>query len=184
MPAMSATPANGDDDAVITGIRRAVASAADRLGDAGIPDEATATFVPARRILGFTRAARLVPAGRAWRLGVFLVDRAGTLQQAGTTTRAVEPGRASHHSVSAERRREYRAAAYAGRFVRGETINVDAVPITLGRAALESSRGALFVSGGRALVRWNPSGDDGSAIDFEAYLAERVGLALSPPAGA
>lgn len=182
---MSDESDESDDEAVIAGIRRTVARAVERLAAAGSPEETVATFVPAHRVmLLFTKGPALVPAGRAWRLGVFLLDRAGTLYRAGSSTRAVEPGRAGHHSVSAEQRREYRAAAFAGPFARGETVNFDAVPIDLDPDSLQAASGALFISGGRALVRWNPSADDTTAIGFDAYLAERVGLLADPPEGA
>lgn len=183
-PRLSGVSDERDDEAAIAGIRHAVARAGEQLSAAGTPDEAVATFVPARRVLVFTKVAALVPAGRAWRLGVFLLDRPGTLYQAGTTTRAVEPGRASHHSVSAEQRREYRAAAFNGPFARGETVNFTAVPIKLDADSLHAASGPLFISGGRALVRWNPSADDTTAMEFGTYLAERVDLAISPPEGA
>ena len=56
------------------------------LDAAGTPDEALGELRTSR-----FRAARFVPTGRAWRLGVLLLDRDGTLYETGNVTRAVEP---------------------------------------------------------------------------------------------
>jgi hypothetical protein len=172
------------DDRIIAGIRDALSDAAQRLATADVRDEALATFVPAHRVLVFPRKAAMIPVGRVWRLGVFLLDAPATLYATGATTRAVEPGRSNHQSVQAERRREYRAAASRGHFAPGETVNYDATAIPLDAAALRSSPGPLFLHHGVAKVRWNRAADDDAAVEFEHYLAERVGLLLDPPEGA
>lgn len=163
-------------------IREVLARAVDRL--AAARDEALATFVAPRRVLFFTKDAVMVPVGRVWRLGVFLLGRDGTLCETGATTRAVEPGRAGYQSLSAESRRGYRAAALKGPFARGETVNFDAAVIDLEPGSLRASTGPLFLRGDRAMVRWNASAGDDAAIDFDAYLADRVSLLLHPPEGA
>lgn len=165
--------------------RALVAQAAARLGAAGVPDEALAEYTPEPRVLRvFRRQPRMAPLGRVWRLGVLLLDRDGTLYAAGSSTRAVEPGRANHQSASGEQRRMHRAAAHRGRFAEGETVNFDARVIELSAEALAATSGPLFVAGDRLLVRWNPRADASTAIDFDTYLRERLELLLTPPAGA
>jgi hypothetical protein len=173
-----------DDERVVAGIRDVLARSATQLGTAGARDEALATFIPGRRVLFFTKDAVMVPVSRVWRLGVFLLDRDGTLHETGATTRAVPPGHVGYQSVSAESRRGYRAAAFRGPFTRGETVNFDAAAISLDAGSLRSSPGPLFLHRGRALVRWSASAPGDTAIDFAAYLADRVSLLVSPPEGA
>jgi hypothetical protein len=165
-------------------IRVALAGAVDTLTSAGARDEAHGTYIAPHKVLFFTKDAALAPAGRVWRLGVFLLGRDGTLFATGTTTRAVEPGRPGYQSESAEERRAYRAAALKGRFTAGETVNFDAVEIATDATNLSESDGPLFLRAGRALVRWNASVTDEQAIDFESYLAERISLLIDPPGGA
>ncbi len=175
----------GTDAQVLAGIRAQLDDARNRLSVAGARDEALAEFVPPHRVLSiFPKKAAMVPVGRVWRLGVFLLDRDGRLYATGSTTRAVPPGHPGHQSVSAESRREYRAAAFRGPFPPGETINFDARPIELDGDALQSSRGPLFLRNGSSWVRWSASAGDDAAMAFPAYLAERVDLLLNPPDGA
>ena len=165
-------------------IRKSLETTVERLREAGARDEALAIFVPRRRVLLFTRSASFIPLGRVWRLGVFLLDPEGRLFHTGSTTRAVAPGYPGYQSHSAEERRGYRTAAYRGPFAAGETVNFGATLIDLDPDALRDSPGPLFIAGDRALVRWNPSATAETAIEFHAYLEERVGLLLEPPEGA
>jgi hypothetical protein len=131
----------------------------------------------------FTKEASFIPIGRVWRLGVFLLDSEATLYEAGSTTRAVAPGYPGYQSSSAEERRGYRAAAFKGPFAPGETVNFGAKLVDLDVEALRVSRGALFLEDGRPLVRWNASATADTAMDFPAYLDERVSLLSEPPEG-
>lgn len=127
----------------------------------GIPDEALATL----RIPRFGRA-RLVPAGRAWRLGVLLLDRAGRLYETATVTRAVEPLRGvTNRSAEADARRELRHIAARSKFPEGDAVNVDPVPLHLD--------GPLSVVDGTVMIRWNAGG---GIRPLEAYLADRLSL--------
>ena len=127
----------------------------------GIPDEALATL----RIPKFGRA-RLVPAGRAWRLGVLLLDREGRLYETATVTRAVEPLRGvTNRSAEADARRELRHIAARSRFPEGEAVNVDPVPLNLD--------GPLSVVDGTVMIRWNAGG---GIRPLDAYLADRLSL--------
>lgn len=165
-------------------IRQTIATAVERLRAADARDEALAIFVPRRRVMLVTREASFIPLGRVWRLGVFLLDREETLYQAGSTTRAVAPGYPGFQSNSAEERRGHRAAAFKGPFSPGETVNFGAHVIDIDPEALRLSSGPLFLPKDQPLVRWNPSATADTAIAFDAYLAERVGLLIEPPAGA
>ena len=115
----------------------------------------------------------LSPVGRAWRLGVVLLDRLGGLYETGEITRAIEPQIAvTNRSADAERKREYRRAAARGPFREGETINHGFTPLDLSDAALREGSGPLSLVGDVVLVRL-PSG---SRIPLERYLADRVSL--------
>ncbi|GGE87291.1 hypothetical protein [Mycetocola zhadangensis] len=173
-----------DDANLADGIRSSLRSTRDRLETAGARDEALATFVPAHRGRLFAKKATMVPQGRVWRLGVLLLDHDAQLYETGLTARALEPGRPAYQSVSAEQRREYRAAAFRGKFTRGETVNFDAAPIELDADALRVSTGALFLRNDRVLVRWSPTASDEAAVDLDDYLTDRAGLLLDPPEGA
>ncbi|QEE60223.1 hypothetical protein FVA74_00585 [Salinibacterium sp. dk2585] len=162
--------------------RAAVTDAVGRLSAAGVPDEALAEFTPQRRKLGITLSPRMKPTGRAWRLGVFLLDTGGTLYAAGHSTRAVEPGRSNYQSISGEERRMHRAAAHRS-YPEGTVVNFGSSVLELTEEGLAAASGPLFISDGRLLVRWNPTADVTTAPEFEAYLRERVELLLSPPAG-
>ncbi|RNE63814.1 hypothetical protein [Cryobacterium tepidiphilum] len=172
------------DDLVVARIRQAIADAVARLVGEAVPDEALAAFVPPRRVFLLPRKAVMVPLGRVWRLGVFLLDRQGVLYQAGTTTRAVPPGHPGHTAASTEKRRVYRAAAQRGPFAAGETVNFHARVIDLDPGSLRIADGPLFLSEGGALVRWGPPGGHETAWPFEAYLAERIEFLRHPPEGA
>jgi len=174
-----------DDDAEAIGrIHVSIQDAVAALTTAGARQEALAEFIPARRTLGIRREPALRRIGSVWRLGVFLLDDAGTLFATGTLVRATPPGRPQYQSRSAEHRRALRAAAQRGHFRDGETVDFDAVPIPLDADALRTSTGPLFLLDGRALVRWSAAADDAHARAFDAYLSERVDLLAHPPEGA
>lgn len=127
----------------------------------GAPDEALAALRKTR-----LRGTRLVRTGRAWRLGVLLLDREGRLYETATVTRAVEPLRGvTNRSAAAEARRELRHIAARSGFPEGEAVNVDPVPLELD--------GPLSVEDGVVMVRWNAGG---GIRPLEAYLADRLSL--------
>ncbi|KQW04000.1 hypothetical protein ASC66_16150 [Leifsonia sp. Root4] len=157
-------------------IDAALADAVLQLTAAGSRTEAIARFEPARRrALLFTAEPRMVPLGRVWRLGVFLLGIDGQLYATGHTTRAVDPRHPGYQSVSAEERRGYRAAAFRGPFERGETVNFDAERIALGEEPT-SAASPLVVRDGQPFVRWSATASDDALRPFADYLAERVEL--------
>lgn len=136
------------------------------LDAAGIADEALAVVKTSR-----FAPTKLVRAGRAWRLGMILLDRDGTLYEIGELTRAVEPPRGfANKSPDAEVRREWRRAALRGKFSHGEAVNFRYRPIDVATAT-----GAVRVIDGTPMVQWNASGD---LRPLEGYLAERLALLL------
>ena len=148
-------------------IARTVAS----LEENEAPDEALAVLKPARGLF----RERLVPTGRAWRLGVLLIDRDGRLYSTGTVTRAIEPLRGvTNRSAQAEARRDDRRAAVRGRFPEGEVVNFGHTPIDL-----DTAPGPLSVVDGVVLVRWSATGAPRPLAD---YLADRLAV-LDDPAG-
>jgi hypothetical protein len=176
--------ADPENDGAVGAVRDLLWGLARTLEAKGARDEALAEFVPAHRVLGIPRQAALKPVGRVWRLGVLLLDREGLPRATGGITRAVPPGHPGHVAVSAEQRREVRAAAFRGRFPPGETVNYDTQPIELTAASLTTTTGPLFLADGKALVRWSVSAPDEAAAGLEPYLRERVDLLLHPPQGA
>jgi len=154
-------------------VREALSGAVRRLEAAGVADEALAVFVRRKRVLGIERSPVMQPVGRVWPLGVLLLDRDGGLHATGKITRAVPAGYPGYQSPGLEVRRGYRAAAHAGKFVEGDTVNFDTKQIDLD--ALDAESSPLLVADGRARVRWNPT-NPGQSRDLDAYLADRVGL--------
>lgn len=183
---MHEEPANNseNDEDVVVGVRRLLNAAVAQLNGAQARDEALGIFQPARRVMLIRRAPVMLPIGRVWRLGVLLLDSGANVYATGSTTRVLQPGRPAFQSLSAEKRRMYRAAAFRGPFARGETVNFDASPIPLAADELRAGSGPLFVRGARALVRWNPAVGDDAAVDLDSYLNDRVGLLVTPPDGA
>ena len=123
--------------------------------------------IPGLSVVGWRPKARLVPVGRAWRLGVVLLDGDGNIFATGEVTRAVEPQVAvTNRSAEAERKRELRRAAARGKFAEGESINLD-------WRRLDGIEPPLSLSpSGEVLVRLG-SGRD---IPLVTYLADRVAL--------
>lgn len=142
-----------------------LARTVESLRAAGIEPEHVAQRRPARRIGPIQFAERLVPAGRAWRLGELLLTDDGALLATGVVTRAIEPRQfAANKSPAEEARRELQRAAVRGRFPTGAAVNVDSREIETDRDAT----GAVTVTLADAVV------------DLERYLADRVRFAITP----
>jgi len=134
-------------------------------------DEALATVKPSRRLLLVHTSASMQPAGRAWRLGVMLLDRDGRAWATGSITRATEPKREQNLSASVEERRDARRAA-SRRFTEGEVVNFGHVPLPLDAESLRSGAAdPLLLRGGVVYVRWGQGADE--LRELRAYLADR-----------
>jgi hypothetical protein len=158
-------------------VRELLALTIDVLDTREISDEALGVMRPAHRILGLMRPAVIVPAGRAWRLGVLLIDRSGRLYSIGMVTRAVTPKRGvADHSLIADARREDQRAAVRGSFAEGEVVNFGYSPIPLDEASLRAGAGPLSMDGTTVTVRWDTSGAGRGSAPLEAYFAERIAL--------
>ena len=166
------------------------ADALERLRAAGVEPEAIGVYEPPRRrLLVGRRPARIVPAGRGWRLGVLLLDEAGRLLVAGETLRArTPPPILGYASESARERDALRHCAIRGGFAEGETVHWGARPLDF--AALDGGGDAgpggaapspVALRDGRLVVRWAPGAPLASATPIERYLDERVRLLIDPP---
>ena len=140
----------------------------------GLPDESLGVWKQSRGIGRLRAAPTLQPAGRAWRLGVLLIDRHGNLFETGEVTRAIEPQVAvTSRTLLAEERREIRRAAARGKFPEGEVVNHSYTPIDVDELARAGTSGPLILENGIVRVRWK-AGDGTRPLD--AYLHERIGL--------
>ena len=158
-------------------VRELLARTIEELQARDIRDEALGVMKPAHRILGLARPAVIVPAGRAWRLGVLLIDREGRLYSTGTVTRAVTPKRGvADHSLAADAHREVQRAAVRGSFADGEVVNFGYSPIPIDEVNLRAGVGPLSMSGTTVTVRWDTSGAGRGSAPLETYLAERISL--------
>lgn len=164
-------------------IHALVAECRDRLLAAEIPTEAVGAYESSRRRFLFTRAERIVPLTRAWRLGILLIDEEGQLRSAGATLRAHQPPAIlGYASESARHRDELRHAAIRGGFAEGETVHYDTYVIDC--EIVRAETGPISLRDGRPVVRWHLNTSLTSAIPLEQYLEERLELLIHPPLGA
>ncbi|WP_022892752.1 hypothetical protein [Agromyces subbeticus] len=159
-----------------------VGSAVAELERHGARDETLADYVAERRTLGIPRAARMVPLGRVWRLGVLLLTADGRLFATGRAVRAERPARRSTPAAAIAEQRALRAAAVKGGIAEGETVNFGAAPIDPAELARTGASGPLVLVGDAVVVRWNPAQPD-ALTPLDRYLGERVEL-LAHPTGA
>ncbi len=158
-------------------------TAMSRLRKASKSLEELAEYVPAKRVRLVRQKARFEPLGRVWRLGVFLLSEEGSLWAVGETTRAVDPGHPGYQSISQEQRRAYRAAAFAGPFVRGQTINFAATELNLSIGSHLPAQSPLLIRDGEARVSWRPGVAWDEAPAFARYFEERVDLVIQGRTG-
>lgn len=177
-PTDEALASEGPSSAVPGGLSEVLARTVDALEAGGVRDEALAILrPPARRFLVFASPAVMVPAGRAWRLGVLLLDRHGRVFGTGKVTRAIEPKRGvTDRSPAADRRRADELAAFRGPFAEGEVVNYGFWDIDLDTTSLQGGSGPLFIDAGTVLVRRDPNQPGGGVSRLDSYLAERVSL--------
>lgn len=164
-------------------IRELARECRDTLLAAGIEPEAVGEYEASRRRFLITRAERIVPLTRAWRLGVLLVDEAGELRSAGATLRAHQPPPiVGYASESARHRDELRHAAIRGGFAEGETVHYDTYVIDC--EVVREETGPISLRDGEPVVRWHLNTPLIRAIPLERYLNERTELLIHPPQGA
>ena len=146
----------------------------------GAPREGLGELVAPRRVLGISRAPRIVPRGTAWHLGVLLLTDDAVLAT-GEIVRARTEAVRGFTAESQRRRAELAAAARRGGFDEGATVHVgwrmlDPAAVDGGEAS-----GPLALVDGAPCVRWSAAG---GLMPLEAYLDERIRLLVDPPAGA
>lgn len=147
---------------------------------AEVPREALGELREPRRLLGITRAPRIVPAGTAWHLGVLLLTDHAVLAT-GEIVRARQEAPRGFTAESQRRRAELAAAARRGGFAEGESVHLGWRMLDLDAVAHGEASGPLALRDGLPSVRWSASG---GYVPLAAYLDERVALLLSPPPGA
>ena len=164
----------------MTEAQASVASLAARLAASRRPGELLAETVPARKALGLIpRRASMRRVGEGWRLGVLLVTREGELFAARQVFRAARQVLPGHQSTSAQQRLARRLVALDAGFPDGSTIVLYAPRIPLDDAeAMRAHAGPVVVRDGRLLVRWMPGSPDDALTALDAYLNERLDLAL------
>lgn len=162
---------------------RACTDTAEQLCADGVAPEHLAAVVTSRRVLIWTRPARMQSLGTVWRIGPLLLDAGGHLYAAGQATRAAERGRPSYQSESREERREIAAAALRGGFAAGDPVNFDAVPLPLTEDLLEltsDSKLPIGLADGEVRVRWRPGASLEGAQTLAAFLHDRAALLRNP----
>lgn len=147
-----------------------IARTIEQLDAAGVAEEWLATLKPGRRIGPITTAQRLVPVGRAWRLGELLIDREGHLYSTGSVTRAGQPTDfAANKSPAEQERREFQRAAVRGSFATGSSVNFGYQAVSPGETArVHTANGVLTLRLPHA------------EVPLETYLADRVRFAITP----
>jgi hypothetical protein len=146
----------------------------------GVADQALAELRQPRSVLGFRRKPVMAPIGRAWRLGVLLIDREGGLFAVGSVTRAVAPLHANNQSQSQEERREIRRAAFDGPFPEGEIVNYGWRRLSTDADGLLVEQEPLALRGEQVMVRWAPRLGDQGLLPIDHYLTERLDLLENP----
>ncbi|CAN5126516.1 hypothetical protein BH09ACT1_BH09ACT1_13610 [soil metagenome] len=174
---MMSDAATPDDAGVAAlGVRELLDLTVARLVESGARDEALGTLNPGKGLLGLRTNAKMVPNGRAWRLGVLLLDRDGNLFATGSLTRAVVPGRVTNQNLAQEARKADRLAAARGKFDAGEVVNYRYTPIEVTAESLRGGAGVLLLVDGVTMVRWDRVGGTQALTALDAYLDERFDL--------
>lgn len=123
----------------------------------GSPKERLGVHADQRRILGITRAPRILPVAEAWHLGVLLIGDEG-LAATGRILRAHTEVRRGFTAESQRERAGWEAAARRGGFGEGETFHLDWTPIELDDVVSGEDTRTVLLRDGRAYVRWSASG--------------------------
>ena len=150
-----------------------LAAARERLE--GVPQEALGELREPRRILGIPRAPRIVPAGRAWHLGVLLLAEEG-LAATGSIVRARHEARRGFTAEAQRVRAELAAAAHRGGFAEGQVVHIGWRSIDLG--AVDAASSPLALEGEGIGVRWSAGA---GLAPLDRYLDEQIELLRHPP---
>jgi hypothetical protein len=180
--AASPTDPAPDAASAVSRARELLTEAAAALRDGDARHETLAELVPARRVLGMPRAARMTPIGPVWRLGVLLLDDGGRAYATGHVVRAERAARKSVTAEAVAQQRAWRAAAVKGGIHEGETVDFDAPAVDLDELGRVGASGPLVLRDGVVFVRWSPSQPD-ALSPLETYLLDRVDLLVHPPQG-
>ncbi|WP_308466996.1 hypothetical protein [Rathayibacter soli] len=204
-----------DDEAAVAGIRSLLRGAVEDLEAVHARDEALARFVPARRqALLLMRKSALIPIGRVWRLGVFLlgVSKAEDAATASDPAGGPAGGRAgapadvpagdgvllyatgqTTRAVDPLYRGFQSVSAETRRDYRGAAFRGPferGETVNFGATVIEMDAASLRSSSGPLLLRDGEArvrwaaSIDAATVPFESYLAERVELLVHPPQGA
>ncbi|QAY60157.1 glutaminase [Microbacterium protaetiae] len=146
---------------------------------AGVGQERLGEFVQPRRVLGITRAPRIVPRQSIWHVGALLLG-ADAVYATGEIVRAREEVRRGFTAESQRERAALAGAAFRGGFAEGEVVHLGWEPIDLDALARGEASGPLRVVGGVPMIRWSIAGAE---AELHRYLDERVELLRHPPAG-
>lgn len=139
---------------------------------AGSPRERLGAWAPTRRLLGWSRAPRIVPVGDAWHLGVLLIGDAQVFATGDVLRARTEAVRG--YTAHAQRERSERAAAAArGGFADGEVLHLGAVALELAPLAHGGDAGPLCVVAGIPHVRWGAAAQPRPLAD---YLDDQLAL--------
>lgn len=149
------------------------ASARARLAEA--PTEALGELSRGRRILGLSRAPRIVPRGEAWHLGVLLLAPDAVLAT-GDIVRSHREVRRGYTAESQRQRAALSAAAFRGGFAEGVPVHIGWRVLDLG--TLSAQGGPLVLRDGEVGVLWSAAG---AATGLAAYLEDRMDLLLRTP---
>ena len=147
---------------------------------AGAPREALGELLVPRRVLGMGRAARIVPRGSAWHLGVLLLTEEAAFAT-GEIVRAREEVRRGFTAESQRRRAELAAAARRGGVAEGAVVHIGWAELDIDAVDRGAASGPLALREGTPSVRWSAGG---GYVPLAAYLEERIDLLLHPPGGA
>ncbi|APF34948.1 glutaminase [Microbacterium paludicola] len=138
----------------------------------GVPRERLGVRSEGRRLLGFGRAARILPVGDAWHLGVLLIAD-DEVFATGELLRARAEAIRGYTAEAQRARSERAAAAFRGGFAEGEPVHLDWSPIALDVVDAGGASGPLARShDGVVTVAFAA----GARMPLASYLDDRIAL--------
>lgn len=138
----------------------------------GVTRERLGVRSEGRRLLGFGRAARILPVGDAWHLGVLLIAD-DEVFATGELLRARAEAIRGYTAEAQRARSERAAAAFRGGFAEGEPVHLDWSPIDLDVVDAGGASGPLARShDGVVTVAFAA----GARMPLASYLDDRIAL--------